>query len=241
MGVLETKLPPMAGPGPEALCDDGKWLWLELPEEKPPKDTLLFSLYTLAYFSIIRCTYRMVTPQTALVRVYYLPVDVGRRLLPNRYKDKSIKRHARKVMESLDVSEQRWRGKIGAMRGQPLFDFDLERTSLFYRFNTLASPRPSPDSPEHNVNTADLLTTVLSSPRIPGMITEPFEYQRRSIAMMIQREISPSKYVDSRLKVMHAPSGEVYYFDQETCEVFEKPVYYDGVCGGILAEEMGTG
>lgn len=82
---------------------------------------------------------------------------------------------------------------------------------------------------------------VLEKSQITGLKTEPFQYQRRSIALMLQRELAPMKTVDSRLQETTAPTGEVYYVDLESLKIYETPVYFEDVRGGILAEEMGTG
>lgn len=49
------------------------------------------------------------------------------------------------------------------------------------------------------------------------------------------------KTIDSRLQETCAPTGEVYYVDLESLRIYENPVYFEDVRGGILAEEMGTG
>ncbi|KAF8533160.1 P-loop containing nucleoside triphosphate hydrolase protein [Trichophaea hybrida] len=230
-------MPRMAGSGMES---SDRWLWLEPPEKQPRDGTIEFYLHMLvASYRVARCTYKMVSTNMARVRVYYLPSDVGRGLISR--KDKSIKKYLRKIMEVIDVSREGWRGRPGA-KMIPIVEPDKERLSLFWMFNTMDSPDPNPNAPWiRDENIKYLLQRVLNSESIAGMKSKPYEYQKRSIAMMLQRELAPSKSVDSRLKTMFAPSGEVYYMDQVTCELFQEPSYYDDVRGGILAEEMGYG
>jgi hypothetical protein len=241
LGVVEICLSGLAGPGPEA--PDG-WHWLELPMTKPPPKTLEFYLYELTSLHVMRCTYKMRpwSPGAACVRVYCLPVDVGRSYsyISKKGKDiKNIKKYMREVIAAVDVSKERWRGQRSSKPRTPLMELDSSRTSLFYMFNTMDSPDPSPDG--LNEDDKLMVMNALESDNIPGMTTKPFEYQKRSIAMMLRRELHPFRSIDSRLRTMFSPAGEVYYMDAETCEFFEEPSYYDDVCGGILAEEMGTG
>jgi hypothetical protein len=181
----------------------------------------------------------MVSKNMARVRIYCLPLDVGRGLISR--KDKNFKKYLRKIMDAIDISREGWRGRPRAKR-IPFVEPDRERSSLFWMFNTMDSPNPDPNASWiQDENIKYLLQRVLGSESISGMKSKPYEYQKRSIAMMLQRELAPAKSVDSRLKTMFAPSGEVYYLDQETCELFQEPSYYDDVRGGILAEEMGYG
>ncbi|KAF8252341.1 hypothetical protein K440DRAFT_578088 [Wilcoxina mikolae CBS 423.85] len=237
IGSIEILMPRMAGSGMES---PDRWLWLEPPEIQPRDGTIEFYLHMLvASYRVARCTYKMVSTNMARVRVYYLPSDVGRGLISR--KDKSIKKYLRKIMEVIDVSREGWRGRPGA-KMVPIVEPDKERSSLFWMFNTMDSPNPNPNAPWiRDENIKYLLQRVLNSESIAGMKSKPYEYQKRSIAMMLQRELAPSKSVDSRLKTMFAPSGEVYYMDQVTCELFQEPSYYEDVRGGILAEEMGYG
>ncbi|KAI5800010.1 P-loop containing nucleoside triphosphate hydrolase protein [Geopyxis carbonaria] len=226
-----------AAPGMEA--PDG-WLWLETPDIKYPNGTIEFYLHELCDHHVLRCTYKMITGNSARVRIYLLPEDVGRGLVSRV--NINIRRHTRKLMEIIDTSRAHWEGtKTVKVSRKPLFELDQERSSLFYLFNTMESPKPDPDShwiKEENVK--DLLRTVLNSD-IVGIRTTLYEYQKRSAAMMLQRELSPIRTIDSRLRSIFAPSGEVYYIDMESMEIYQEPCYFDDVRGGILAEEMGTG
>lgn len=245
IGSIEIDMPRRAAPGMDVAADypglaveKYDWHWLEPPYNKPPKDTTEFYLYMLCMHNVLRCTYRMISESVARVRVYCLPADVGRSLIPRR--DKTIKRYMRKVLDAVDVSKEGWNGyRVGGLERSPLIHSGLEehQLSLFYLFNTLNSPRPDPGklwTPEDRY----LLQEILEADTIRGMKTKPFEYQKESIAMMLQRELAPTRTVDSRLKAMRTPTGEEYFLDQETCELFLEPSYYEDVRGGCLCEEM---
>jgi hypothetical protein len=82
----------------------------------------------------------------------------------------------------------------------------------------------------------DVLTTDL-----PEIKTTLYRHQKRTVAMMMQKELAPEQTMDPRVTNVHGPDGGVYFHDFETTELFQDPRYFEDVKGGILAEEMGTG
>ncbi|KAF3905783.1 hypothetical protein AA313_de0204549 [Arthrobotrys entomopaga] len=118
--------------------------------------------------------------------------------------------------------------------------------SIIDIFNTLPSPSPTLES--HNPFHAEILQTLLDeSEHFPGLRTKPFKYQRRSAALMFQREqgiryrecevltkkTTPATTIpgDSRRK---SEGRSIHQHDEDD-------VFYDSRIGGILAEEMGSG
>lgn len=236
-------MPRRAAPGCEA--PDG-WLWLETPayRYKYDKSTIEANLIELVERGVVRCTYCMLNGgNMARVRVYVLPHDFGRSLVQRDVGDESSKR-LKFVLPKLDVSVGGWNGQVWrvgeAMPELALKDRDV--TALFYIFNTLESPKPDPRSVWiKDENTKELLQDVLSQKRIPGLKTDLYNYQKRSVALMLQKELAPERTLDPRLREVSAPTGQVYFLDFETMELLEEPRYYEDVKGGILAEEMGMG
>lgn len=244
-------MPRRAAVGMEA--PDG-WLWLESPAYKCPKFSVEANLQELVDHGVMRCTYLMTTGSIARVRVYVLPDDVGRSMIQRD--DPNLRKWRKVVMATMDVSIDGW-----AQKGKPLSKpendklslFTMsnamespkpqnDKLSLFTMFNTMDSPRPDPESPWiKDENTKDLLRSVLAPNKILGMKTTLYKYQKRSVALMLQKELAPERTRDPRLKEVFAPTGEIYYLDSETMEIFQEPRYYEDVRGGILAEEMGTG
>ncbi|CAI4216383.1 unnamed protein product [Parascedosporium putredinis] len=68
-----------------------------------------------------------------------------------------------------------------------------------------------------------------------------YPYQRRSAAVMLEKESNPGQSMDPRLESVFDQEGRVWYYDKSAGAVLKEPRYYDGVSGGILAEEMGAG
>lgn len=242
VGSLDIKMPRRAGVGGEA--PDG-WLWLETPGSSYELDkfSIEASLGGLINCGVARCTYRMATTSLARVRVYILPDDVGRSMISRSHE--GLRKWLRNVMNEVDVSRDGWEGKVWRCK-EPMSKFishlDHDMSSLSEIFNTLESPNPNPELPWiKDENTKELLRDVLSEKKIPGMKSRLYKHQKRSVAMMLQKELAPDRVEDLRLRTMTGPGGEVYYLDPETMEIFESPRYYEDVKGGILAEEMGTG
>ncbi|TDZ26054.1 putative ATP-dependent helicase [Colletotrichum orbiculare MAFF 240422] len=118
-------------------------------------------------------------------------------------------------------------------------DPEDESRSLLQLFNTMPSPEPNPDVVTRQAD-QDSLYSILASD-VPGLKTSLYDYQRRSAAVMLQRESAPGKILDPRLVQGQDQNGIDYYFDISSGTILKDPRYYDGVKGGILAEQMGSG
>jgi hypothetical protein len=233
LGTLELPLPRMAGAGMEA--SDG-WLWLEpvIAPWKPPRGTVELSLNELAGRNLVRCTYRMVSQNIARVRVYCLPVDVECKLVSRTAWD--AKSHTQRIMGAIDASREGWEG--GSVTEKLPLISDKHNIKLLKILDDLPSPDPRADASYiKDADVRSLLDGVLRSGYIAGMMTKLSESRRKWVAAMLERELAPTKNIDSRLKEMFAPSGEVYYLNQQTWEVFQDPIYVKTVCGGIVTGE----
>ena len=174
-----------------------------------------------------------------VLRVYILPDDVGRGAIPRH--DKKARASLKVLMNAIDRSVDCWNA-VSEHFPPCLYDVVCpEQDSLFYIFNTLKSPMPDPSmvtSSHASLAMQDLLN---DSKESLGLKTQLFDYQKRSAAMMIQREAQPTLQLDSRLEVFHGPTGKIFYFDRVASQILsEKRCYYE-TKGGILAETMGHG
>lgn len=188
----------------------------------------------------------------AVVRVHVLPDDSFNRLI---LRDDPVLRGKKKaLLGGLDYSSSTWRGltKHGAPLSFPSLSPQDEAAqasvddngsdkdmSLLEMFNAIPSPKPDINLLK-NCDSQDAMTNLLSS-TVEGLQTELYPYQCRSAALMLQREEEPGNVLDPRLAQVTDQCGEVWYYDPNTGEARREPRYYDRICGGILAEEMGAG
>ncbi|OAQ95633.1 hypothetical protein LLEC1_04062 [Akanthomyces lecanii] len=178
---------------------------------------------------------------TAVLRVYILADDVLRGSV-SRSQGSLFKARGR-ILEQVDCSARAWSGLEvpHPFKRSPfaLNSTDGDETSLLELFNSIPSP-----APDTSVITDPFLRNVAVDAlkgEIAGLKSELLPYQKRSIALMIQKEIYPGQVLDPRLLHLHDQDGHSWYLDPFAGSVFRDARYYDGVSGGILAEEMGTG
>ncbi|PYH96262.1 SNF2 family helicase [Aspergillus ellipticus CBS 707.79] len=185
------------------------------------------------------------------VRVYVLPDDIGRMLIPRS--STALRRALKVVMSRIDSSKEAWTGKVcpgqrrvGSLATGP------EDESLWYIFNTLKNPEPQVKSmrnPFARQAMKELLTVTAPGDEesgrdysgVLGLKTPLYPYQRRSAAVMVQREAQPAQMLDPRLQAFRSPTGQEYYYDREEGSIFREKKMYSEACGGILAETMGCG
>ncbi|KAK4153560.1 P-loop containing nucleoside triphosphate hydrolase protein [Chaetomidium leptoderma] len=185
--------------------------------------------------------------EQVIARVYLLPDDVDNRTIPRS--DSSLRKARLGLLAQLDFSKNTWRGHVSALRSPtpPLFGSsetasntgDGEDQSLLQMFNSIPSPNPSPDA-IHNFDARDAAYTLISS-KVPGLTTTLYPYQRRSASLMLQRESERQQVLDPRLAKAVDQLGTPWYYDAVTGTSLREPRHYDAPCGGILAEEMGSG
>ena len=175
------------------------------------------------------------------IRIYILPYDVGRRHVQRD--DPVANRYVMILFGMLDLSPHTWHGRLTTddkhLPQRKLRDSQNEE-SLFYIFNTIPSPNvESLRASEPFSNEA--IRTILHEPRMPGLKTNLYPYQKRTVATMIRREVEPARALDPRLRAVDGPSGKLFFYDSETGEVLRDKREYEEVSGGILGESMGLG
>jgi SNF2 family DNA or RNA helicase len=176
------------------------------------------------------------------VRIYVLPDDVGRSVIERE--EKSLRKALHSLLAQLDISNDTWTGKWSRDGPMVHIDSSLDRKiqdepSLFYLFNTLPSPKPNLDVvADRYANEA--MYRILNS-NIEGLKTEMYNYQRRSAALMLQREFNPGQIIDPRLRNVVDQRGGSWYCDVDTASCLRQPRTFEAATGGICAETMGLG
>ncbi|KAF9880009.1 snf2 family helicase [Colletotrichum karsti] len=208
-----------------------------LLRSKPLKS---FKNLTAARWILLRV---LVQQDVCIVRVHGLPDDVDRRLV-NR--DNTKLKYARGLLLNvLDFSPETWAGRPNSSP-VPIFRHSLEESgaedaslSLLQMFNSMPSPDPDPGIIASHADREAAYAVQDSD--IPGLTTKLYNYQRQSAALMIQRESEPGQVLDPRLLKGLDQNGVTFYFDPSSGILLKDPRFYDGVRGGILAEQMGAG
>jgi hypothetical protein len=176
------------------------------------------------------------------IRVYILPDDVGRGLVTRD--EPSLRKALKGLLANLDIFSRTWEGDWHI--GSPFFHVDPSQDnvsnkepSLFEIFNTLPSPKPTPELvPDASIRYA--MNSLLASD-VSGLLTPLHNYQRRSAALMLQREAHPGQIIDPRLTLEFDQKGASWFCDLESGLCFRDPQTFEGVRGGICAETMGLG
>ncbi|KAJ6790380.1 hypothetical protein PWT90_04218 [Aphanocladium album] len=177
----------------------------------------------------------------AILRVYLLADDVLRGSV-SRTQGSLLKARGR-ILSEVDCSAQAWSGAEAPrpIERNPfaLYSTEKTETSLLELFNSIPSP-----SPDAAVVTDPFLQKVVKDVlkgHIAGLKSELLPYQKRSTALMMQKEMYPGQVLDPRLLHLRDRNGQSWYLDPIAGSILREARYYDGVSGGILAEEMGTG
>lgn len=185
--------------------------------------------------------FRVNSESEGTLRVYLLPDDVERRAVDRS--NPSLRATRLALLRELDFSKSSWNGVMPSTLSGNEALCDVTRpsqsTSLLELFNKI--PSPSPDSQVVRDDYARDAMVDLLEGKVSGLKTDLYPYQRRSAAMMLQKESHPGRILDPRLIHVQDQRGSSFYLDPVVGTIFLEPRYYDGVSGGILAEEMGSG
>lgn len=179
----------------------------------------------------------------AVIRVYLLPDDVGRGEVDRT--DSTLVHAKKAVLAKLGYSELVWSGLRMPFSLDPVRLSDLGRSetdkgmSLLEVFNRIPSPNPDVNTVNEPRVQDAMYNLFESSPA--GLKTRLHPYQRRLAALMLQKETQSEWILDPRLVPVTSSAGRIWYIDPVAGTVLSEPRYYDGVRGGILAEEMGAG
>lgn len=187
-------------------------------------------------------------PEWSYVRVYVLPDDTGRKIVPRS--SAVLRRALKTVMGEVDQSFEAWNGRYTdtvANEAHTATSGSAEDESLWYIFNTLRNPEPCLETmrdPYARQSMDELLSVYHGADEVASNTGRGFSgalslksamypYQRRSAAVMVQREAQPAQMLDPRLQEWKSPLGQVYYYDKEEGSIVREKRMYSEACGGI--------
>lgn len=181
---------------------------------------------------------RTTSHNSTYLRVYALPEDVGRSRRGNM---KDYRKVVAYILPFIDRSAEAWHGVSTSDTLLQAYEMPMcPEESLFYTFNTLRSPAPGLKNCR-NDNRAAVATTNIFDDCLCGLKTPLYAYQKRSTAVMIQKETRPRKLGDPRKARTCDMNGTPFYLDVSTGALFKDQPLYTEPRGGILAETMGYG
>jgi hypothetical protein len=174
----------------------------------------------------------------ASLRVYILPEDVDRQHRRGSMSD--FRRVLKAMIKEVDTSSSAWNATWDPnINIKTYLGPGVDNESLFYIFNTL--PSPVPDAMDINdIRGCESVDDILEG-SVQGLLTPLYPYQKRSAAMMIQRETNPKRSQDPRKPAYRDLLGQVFFMDTKVGGVLREPHLYEEPRGGILAETMGYG
>lgn len=217
-------------PSPEPDAPDG-WKWL------PPGlfPTPWRWLEILAYLNTIRLTY--LARDVFLVRVYCVPEDI--RKLGLVY-DKTGRDAFERLLREVNTDQDSWNGSGNEVQTEvkKLLQTGLTAT-LAQIYNDLDSPSGDYSSYDLTHYEESALKAIKSS-NIPGLVSQLYPYQARSVQSMFLRESYPTQMLDPRLLEIRTVNSTIY-LSLEQHRFWKLPVKYDTPKGFILGEEMGSG
>jgi hypothetical protein len=224
------------------LDDDGP-RWQDLPLTDPgfPPEQNLIKL-TAAAWTRVQVGQSTQDSKYTIYRVYILPGDVGLRFIDRE--NRRLLAALESLVATIDVSPETW---SGCYTDGVEVRFDAWATrdegSLFYMFNKLPSPRPDPTLVKERYarEAVEDLLDPSSTSALVGLKTPLYPYQRRSAALMLQRESVSTLMLDPRLELRTAPDNSSFFYGARELLFHRHPRYYEASRGGILAESMGLG
>lgn len=177
-----------------------------------------------------------------ILRVFVLPQDVARSFFRTTGNVRLLQAAFELLLLQIDTSTTLWNGRLEPGDHEP-FDRAAtpERSSLFYIFNTLPSPAPTPTTIANRYSRSAAKDLLGQGNGLPGLKTRLYPYQARSAALMLQRESTPDLVLDPRLELRQGPDGRTFYYCPRDGSFLKHPRLYESVRGGILSETMGLG
>ncbi|KAG6873801.1 hypothetical protein C0995_011026 [Termitomyces sp. Mi166 len=179
-----------------------------------------------------------------IMRVYIIPHDLANVQGQLRIRKKEIlgpaRRSLRKLLPRLIQDQTSWlEGTVPPDFSPRLIPNNKDRRSLAEIYGDLKSPNPAITIGWENV-TGRLLdfSDDLSG---FGMRSSLYNYQRRSVAAMIQRELDPADIPDPLFIPLQSMRGETFHLQPGTMEILRERPTTQASQSGILCEELGTG
>lgn len=90
-----------------------------------------------------------------------------------------------------------------------------------------------------NHQDSEIASGILEGLSVPGLRSEPYNYQRTTVATLLDREINPGNAPDPHYVPLKGVDGKVLYLQPAKMEILRERARIAQVRGGVLCEELG--
>ncbi|KAI6005771.1 P-loop containing nucleoside triphosphate hydrolase protein [Pisolithus albus] len=207
----------------------------------PARPNLLRGIGFLTDNLFLRATCKLDrSGQVLLIRVYLIPHDLpsvqGRLRCRSAAVVKEGRRYLHRTLSFISRSPRLWKAEepILSWETDPFLPRKLDNRTMAEIYSDLDSPVVPP-------NCVPLAREVTEGKPVWGLRSHLYSYQRRSVAVMIEKELSPLPVPDPLYVAVTSVRGDRYYFQPSTMTILREPPMVAPGRGGILCEELGTG
>lgn len=198
------------------------------------EDDVFCKISFLTEHQFLRATCCLGTNQRVLyIRIYLVPTDLPIVRASLRHRSEAVlkegHRHLQSLLPSIVQDQRSWNADELPPISQPQTYFlprDIDNRTMAEIYSDL----PSLVSSRFDVGQ-----------EIRGLRSDLYEYQRQSVAVMIEKELSKQPVQDPLYIPISSIDGERFYFQPPTLTVSRECPTVARCKGGILCEELGTG
>lgn len=198
------------------------------------EDDVLCKISFLTEHQFLRATCCLGTSQRMLyIRIYIVPTDLTTVRGSLRHRSEAVLkegyRHLQALLPSIVQDQRSWNADEPPSISQPQNYFlprDIDNRTMAEIYSDLPSLVSS---------------TISVGQEIRGLRSALYQYQRQSVAMMIEKELSNQPVQDPLYIPISNMHGERFYFQPSTLTTVRECPAVVRCKGGILCEELGTG
>ncbi|KAG2131300.1 uncharacterized protein EDB93DRAFT_1178490 [Suillus bovinus] len=198
------------------------------------EDDVFCKISFLTEHQFLRATCCLGTSQRVLyIRIYLVPTDLKSAKESLRLRSEAVlkegRRHLQALLPSIVQDRHSWNADELPSTSQPQKYFlprDIDNRTMAEIYSDLPSLFSSKIAVRHEIR---------------GLRSTLYEYQRQSVAVMIEKELSNQPVQDPLYIPISNMHGERFYFQPSILTVVRECPTVARCKGGILCEELGTG
>ncbi|KIL67165.1 hypothetical protein M378DRAFT_191789 [Amanita muscaria Koide BX008] len=206
-------------------------------------DSFCKELDFLIQHHFVSATYRFDdNRRSIIVRIYLIPYDLpnvqGRLRLRKEAISSPARRHLSALLPRIRCCREDWDGYC-CQCCPPLLDTAKDDRTLAEIYSELPSPKPF--NPPRREEISSRLLHFSDDLKGLGMKSTLFQYQRQSVAALLQKEMDVSAIEDPLYVSIVDLNGNRFYLQPAKMEILCERPMVSPARGGILCEELGTG